>query len=354
MSDQTAEFAIAWPTLGYLQADWIAWHCPIPDGFHRGEPFVLSDWQLWCTANHGRVRPETPWIPENPIKNQAFTYRRSLIVGPQKYGKSPWAAAMTALMAVGPDLFAGWAEEGEVYDCAEYGCQCGFLYEYEIGEPTGMPWPTPLIQLMATSEDQVGNTWKPLTNMVRNGPLAESIRVGQKFMRIGDDGVIEKVTSSDSSRLGNPTTGFIQDETGLYTKSNKLVDVADTIGRGTTAMGGRGIELTNPWDPSEESTARATFESRAPDIFRFFRQPPAKWKYNNAKDRRKIHKHVYFGATHVDLNSIEAQAFELLERDPAQAERFYGNRIVRGFGSWLPDGLWEDHYAKPALVAQPA
>lgn len=355
MSNPTSEFTIAWPTLGYLQADWLAWHCPIPDGFHRGQPFVLSDWQLWCVANHGRVRPGTPWIPDNPVKDQAFAYRRSLIVGPQKYGKSPLAAGMTTIMAVGPDLFAGWAEEpGEVYDCARYGCHCGFIYEYEVGEPMGMPWPTPLIQLMATSEDQVGNTWKPLTAMIRNGPLAELIRIGAKYMRIGDEGVIEKVTSSDSSRLGNPTTGFVQDETGLYTKSNKLVDVADTISRGTTGMGGRGIELTNPWDPSEESTAKATYESRATDIFRFFRQPPAKWKYANARDRAKIHKYVYFGAKHVDLNGIEALAFELLERDPAQAERFFGNRVVRGMGTWLPDGRWEDAYAKPALVAQSA
>lgn len=350
----SSDFVIDFPTLGYLQADWIAWHCPIPAGFHKGKPFVLFDWQLWCTANYGRVRPKTPWIPENPIKDQAFHNRRSLIVGPQKYGKSPWAAAMTCVMALGPDLFAGWATGGEVFDCAHYGCRCGFLYEYEPGEPMGMPWPTPLIQLMATSEAQVDNTWGPLDSMIRNGPLVERVRVGAKFMRIGDDGKIERVTSSDSSRLGNPTTGFIQDESGLYTKSNKLVNVADTIARGTTGMGGRGIELTNPWDPSEMSTAQATFESRVTDIFRFFREPPAKWKYDKAKDRRKIHEYVYWGAEHVDLNGIEAFALELLERDPAQAERFYGNRIVRGFGSWLPDGVWEDAHAKTALVAKSA
>ena len=30
-----------------------------------------------------------------------------------------------------------------------------------------------------------------------------------------------------------------------------------------------------------------------------------------------------------------------MERDPAQAERFYGNRIVVGSGAWIPEGLWE-------------
>jgi hypothetical protein len=32
----------------------------------------------------------------------------------------------------------------------------------------------------------------------------------------------------------------------------------------------------------------------------------------------------------VDLDAIEAEAAELLETDPAQAERFFGNRIVAG------------------------
>lgn len=350
MAAPPSEFVVDFPTLGYLQASWIAWHCPIPDGFHKGEPFVESDWQLWCTANHGRVRPETPWRPENPIKNQAFEARRSLIVGPQKLGKSPYAAAKSLVMAVGPDLFCGWAAGGEKYDCRDHGCGCGFVYEYLPGEPMGMPWPTPLVQLMATSEEQVDNTWRPLKAMITNGPLAELIRVGNQFMRIGDDGRIDRVTASALSRLGNPTTGFIQDETGTYTKANGLVEVARTMRRGTTAMGGRGFEFTNAWDPSENSTAQQTFESSAPDLFKFFRQPPANLSYKNKRERRKIHEYVYAGATHIDLDGIEAEAFEMLELDPASAERFYGNRLVRGQGAWLPDGLWEGAYAKPAAV----
>ncbi|GAA4762531.1 terminase [Microbacterium gilvum] len=351
---ETHDFLIDFPTLGYLQADWVAWHCPIPDGFHKGQPFVLTDWQLWCTANHGRVRPGTPWIEANPIKNQAFTNRRSLVVGPQKYGKSPWAASEALLMGLGPDLFAGWAEGGEVFDCRDYGCGCGFLYEYEPGEPMGMPWPTPLVQLMASSDDQVDNTWQPMLSMIRNGVLSERVRAGESFVRIGDEGRIDKVTSSAQSRLGNPTTGFIQDETGTYTKSNGLIAVARTMRRGTSVMGGRGIELTNAWDPGVESTARQTFESRAPDIFRFFRQPPANLSYKNKRERRQIHAYVYAGATHVDLASVEAEAAELMETDPAEAARFYGNKLVRGQGTWLPEGMWEAAYARPRVVAQSA
>lgn len=353
MSSPASEFPpINFPTLGYLQVAWEAAHCPIPDGFHKGEPFIEAEWQQWCTLHHGRVRAKTPWIPDNPVKNQAFTFRRSLVVGPQKIGKSPYAAAKSLVMAVGPDLFAGWAEGGEKWDCREHGCGCGFVWEYEPGEPMGMPWPTPLVQLMATSEEQVDNTWRPLKAMVKDGPLAESIRVGESLMRIGDDGSISRVTASALSRLGNPTTGFVQDESGTYTKANGLVGIARTMRRGTTAMGGRGFEFTNAWDPSESSTAQQTFESQAPDLFKFFRQPPPNLSYKNKRERAKIHAFVYAGAAHVDLGSIEAEAFELLEQDPANAERFFGNRLVRGQGSWMPAGLWEGAYAAPkALVA---
>jgi hypothetical protein len=47
---------------------------------------------------------------------------------------------------------------------------------------------------------------------------------------------------------------------------------------------------------------------------------------------------VYAGSPWVDLDSIEAEAAELLQTDPAQAERFFGNRIVTGSGAWLPEG----------------
>lgn len=45
------------------------------------------------------------------------------------------------------------------------------------------------------------------------------------------------------------------------------------------------------------------------------------------------------------FGSVEAEAEALMEKDPAQAERFFGNRMVQGGGAWLEDGLWESCYA---------
>ena len=183
---------VDFPTLADVQDPWVRAHCCVPDGFDQGEPFVMADWQFWCTANHYRVRSSARWQPRKPMRAQAFTYRRSLIVGPQKSGKGPWSATVVATEAVGPALFAGWAEPGDGYACSDWGCGCGFEYEYEPGDPMGMPNPTPLIQLTATSEDQVDNVYRPLRSMIKMGPLADLMLIREGF--------IEQKTDSDDRR----------------------------------------------------------------------------------------------------------------------------------------------------------
>jgi len=145
----TDEWVVAWPTLGFLIADWVEAHCSVPDGFRKGDPFEMYRWQLWCTVNHYRVRPKAT-VGQ---LSTAFEYRRTQAVAPQKTGKGPWSATLIATEAVGPAVFDGWAEGGEAYDCADHGCRCGWGYEYQPNEPMGRPWPTPLIQLVAKAED---------------------------------------------------------------------------------------------------------------------------------------------------------------------------------------------------------
>lgn len=55
---------------------------------------VLSDWQYWLAANRWRIREDAPYVPpeevtvDNPmVLNQAFEYRMTLTVGPQKWGQ---------------------------------------------------------------------------------------------------------------------------------------------------------------------------------------------------------------------------------------------------------------------------
>lgn len=333
-------YVVSWPTL-WIVPDWVEAHCIQPDGFNRGRAFRYYDWQLWCTVNHYRVKPTAEWRPESPMLASAFHNRRSIIIGPQKTGKGPWSATGCAVEGAGPALFAGWAGKDDGYACSDNGCGCGWEYAYEPGEPMGMRWPTPLIQITATSEAQTDNIYRPLQDMIRLGPLGDMMRVGEGFIRIGTEGRIDVVTSNALSRLGNPVTYLAQDETGIYFDSNGMRKVAETQRRGVAGMGGRSQETTNPYDPSQDSVAQRTFESEAEDVFKFYEPPPANLSYRNKRERRKIHQINYAGSPHVDVDAIDAEAAELAEKDPEQAERFFGNRMVYGQGTWLEGDRWD-------------
>ncbi|GAA5198561.1 hypothetical protein [Microbacterium jejuense] len=358
-----SEFTIDFPTLGDLGDRWITAHCRVPQGFARGKPFQMADWQFWCHANRYRVRPEAVFVrpedvgPDNPpTLNQAFHYRRTLIVAPQKTGKGPLSASQVAFEACGPSVFGGWADGGEIYRCSDWGCSCGFDHEFLAGEPMGIRHPSPLIQITANSADQAENIYGPLRAMIALGPLKETLAVREGFVRIlGLSGLddldrIDVVTSSARSRLGNPISDAEQDEAGLYTQSNKMVEVADTQARGAAGMGGRTHLTTNAWDPGENSYAQQIFELDEDDTFVFYRDPDQAVElrrkdgkpldYKDKDDRRHIHEYVYRGSWWVNLDSIEADAASLMKRDPAQAERFFGNRRVTGGGAWMDMSKW--------------
>jgi hypothetical protein len=340
--------------------EWIEAHCVIPDRGHRGMPFTLAAEQYRFVGNHYMVKASArfdpaaeldPELPANPLAG-AFVYRRSQLVRAQKWGKSPLISAFVCAEGVGPVLFAGWASDGDVYDCAEHGCGCGFVHEYADGEPMGRQWSTPLIQITATSEDQTSNTYDALRPMIELGPLSDIIpRTGEEFIRLPGDGRIDVVTAKGNSRLGQRVTFVVQDETGLWVKSNGGHNLAKKQRQGLAGMGGRAIETTNAWDPAADSVAQRTYESQAKDVNRDFRHPPANLSFKNKKERRKIFAFNYEGAPWVSIDVVEGEAAEMMEKDPADAERFFGNRLVAGAGKWITPEEW-DAKRSPIVVRQ--
>lgn len=326
-------------TLGFLRVDWIEAHCRVPGGVYEGEPLVFNGWQLFCSVNHHRVKPDAVVDPRRLLA--PFFYRRSVIVGPQKCGKSPWGAGELLCDGVGPSVFAGWAVGGERYRCSDHSCGCGWEYEYLPGEAMGIPRRKSLLGILAFAEDQTQNVYEPIQAMIHSGPLAEFVKVREGFVRLPNRGMILPMTAAAKSKLGKPLTGCLGDESGLYTSANRVLDTWQTIRRGVAGMQGRTIELTNPWDPMENSAAQRAFESRRPDIFRYYRKPPTDLDYRKKRERQQIHVHVYADSPWVDTKSaIDPEADELVETDPTQAERFFGNRLVQGLGAFMTDELW--------------
>lgn len=296
-------------SLGYEVADWIEAHCVIPDGEKMGEPYLLTQEMLVFLRDFYEVDDAG-----------RFRYRRGQLVRPQKWGKGPFSAAMICAEAYGPVQFSHWGVDGQ---------------------PVGKPWASPHIQITAVSEDQTANVWRALQPMIELGDLAGEIPdTGLTRINLPGGGLIEPVTASARSRLGQRITFAVQDETHSWLKSNGGHTLADNQRRNLAGMGGRSVETTNAWDPAEGSVAQQTHESSAPDILKDMTQPKAQWSIRNKVERRRIFREVYGDSWWVDLDRIDAEVVELIPRDAAQAERFFGNRIVAAEDAFVAPAAW--------------
>ena len=324
------EFEGEFPSLGWSVGEWIEAHCVIPDGEQAGQPYLLTD-EMWTfLVKHYRLRldaREAEW-------QTAWQYTRSMLVRPQKWGKSPFAGAAICAEAVGDVVFAGWDADGE---------------------PVGRPWPTAIIQVTASTEDQTDNIYKALRPMIDNGPLNDLIPdTGETRINLPGSGWIEPVTSKALSRLGARVTFVPQDEPGTWPGGSQLERMADTQYRGLAGTGGRAMLITNGWDLAENSVAQQLAEAHEPNVLVDHVRAPEGLSYTNKADRQRIHRIVYGDSTlkldrrgdrlsgWVNLDRIEIEAAALVKRDPSQAARFFGNIPSAGTGVWLQPGQYKD------------
>lgn len=324
------EYPGEFPTLGYLVAEWIEESCAVPDRHLAGDPLVLSDEQLSILLWEYRLWPDAVVDPNRP--SAPFVYNGVVIVRPQKWGKGPLSSADICAQAQGPVLFAGWDANGE---------------------PVGMPWPKPHIQVAAVSTDQTDNIWRALVPMIELGNIAADIPdTGLTRINLPNGGLIEPVTSSARSRLGQRITAAYQDETHSWTKRNDGHKLADTQRRNLAGTGGRWFATTNAFDPSENSVAQQDIEQPTDDV-RIDYPTPLTGSWNNKRDRRRILKHAYQGAPWVDLDRIEHDCQRLANKgDPGQAERFFGNRIVAAASAAFDATLWKTLASTEPTIAK--
>lgn len=311
--------------------EWMEAYCVIPDGLQQGQPYILTD-EMWrFLINFYRLHPKAE--QDDNRQSAAFFYRGAGLFRPQKWGKGPFAGAIVLGETFGPSRFDGWDA---------------------FGEPVGRPQPTPWAQLVATSEEQTDNTWLSLYEMASRGPIADfpGIDIGIEDINLPSGGKIEPRTASGRARLGARLSFGLFDETGMMVQSNGGVLLANTMKRNLSGMGGRWLETTNMYDPSEQSVAQRTFEGKARDVLIDYRPPGKTPDLDNRAECLTELRIVYGDSRWVDVERIYADATDTAVcATPGEAYRFFFNLPHVGQSDLINAATWDalkrDHDLKP-------
>jgi hypothetical protein len=284
------------PSLGLVVGQWIQDYCVVPDRELRGRPFVLTEEQVRFLLWHYALTESGKW--RYP--------RGSQLMRPQKWGKGPFVAAICCAEAAGPVLFDGWDAQGE---------------------PVGRPWATPHIQVTAGSEDQTANTWRALQPMIELGPLGESFITDTGLTRINlpGGGLIEPVTASARSRLGQRITFAVQDETHSWNRSNHGLQLADNQRRNLAGVGGRFVETTNAFDPVEQSVAQRTQSEPGVYIDDVDGGPGS---VRNKAERRRVMRRAYGDSLDLQGRLGRPRPHRRRGRGPARARPGAGRAVL--------------------------
>lgn len=190
---------------------------------------------------------------------------------------SPYLSAIAIAEGIAPVLFDGWDADGR---------------------PVGKPWSrvrTPIVQLLAVSEDQTKNAWTPLLEMIRQGPVWDAYPGIDPMDTLVNlpSGRIEFRTSSPTSAEGNKPVFCILDQSESWLPSNGGVKLASVARRNLGKTGGASIEAPNAFEPGADSVAEQTFA--------YWREIQA----GNAKDDGLLVDHREWPET-VDLDDAES------------------------------------------------
>jgi hypothetical protein len=222
------------PTLGWTALDWIEDMLATPDtGLGDYEPLIFTREQAEFTLRLYRLDPRTG----------RRVIHRAVLSRPRGWGKSPMLAALAAWEALGEPVFDGWDADGQ---------------------PVGKPWVavrTPLVQIGSVSEDATKQSWEPLLEMLRDGPVIDEYPGLEPLDTVVNlpKGWIYPTTASHRTIRGKRAVFAVMDQTESWLPSNRGVIRAQTMRANATKLGGCTVESPNAFIPGENSVAEESF-----------------------------------------------------------------------------------------------
>jgi hypothetical protein len=315
------------PTLGWEVLDWFTDNLAAPDRAEY-EPFAATQEQAEFVLR----------FYELDAKSGKRKIRRAVLSRPRGWGKSPFLAAIACAEALGPVVFDGW-------DSA--------------GQPVGRPWATirtPLVQVAAVSEMQTKNSWSPLLEMLRSGPVLDNypgLEPLDTFVNL-PRGRIETITSSAHTVKGNRAVFAVMDQTEEWTRSNGGHRLSEVMLDNATKLGGSTIETPNAFTPGMDSVAERTANAyqlmqsgrtRMADGLQYdHREAPATTDLANRESLLAGLSHAYGDSAEcnggwVDLDRVIARIWDP-DMPPQLARADFLNQVTHASDSWLSKPEW--------------
>ncbi len=335
-------------SLGWLATSWMEFFVRHGPGDVQGQPVVHGEEYTGFIVNSYAVGT-------NPMNNHLL-HDTIFLSRAKGCDKSGLAGRFCLFEAFGPCRFGGWAEGGEIYT-DPWGF--GFEYEYQPGEPIGRHITAPFIRILATEENQTGNTYRTVKfNLTDDDcPLSElpGIDVGKWSTFLPDGGEIRTSTASASSKDGGLETFAVADETHLY-DTQELRDMRDTVvqnlwkrqqGAGTLLL-----ETTTMFAPGDNSAAEQTFEeAEAIESGKKKHEGASRLYYDHRwgdcpdlsdeQSLRKAIRDAYGDAiAWMHEDSLVAKVYDT-RTSPARVRRFMLNAQVPSVDSWIAPHEWD-------------
>lgn len=332
------------PTLGGYVIDWAFENLIIPDGPSAGDPLEFTLEQQLFILKLYELDPHmaASAIQSGALKNGRLI-RRAVLSRMKGWGKSPIVAALCIIEALADVVPDGWDADGR---------------------PVGRPWASlgfkPKTQVVAVSEDQTVNTWDPLLEMCRSGPVAKNYQIEplETFVNV-PRGRIEFTTSEARSREGFRPVFAALDQTESWIPSIGGPRLAATIRRNLTKTSGLSVETPNAFVPGEDSVAEKSWEAwklqqagklKTTGILFDHREMPADTDVTD-------HDSLYAGIEYARGDSVWLDIERVIrdwwdpDTDPQDARRYYGNQVTHAIDAWITQPEWAARVDVNRIVA---
>jgi hypothetical protein len=354
---------VDFPTLGHQCATWIETFLRHGPGDISGEAIELDDEFYAFICHCYRVFPQDviPTGDEPVVEDEdededdrlmtaaraagRRTYRRAILSRPKGRAKSELAGMLVCVEALGPARFDHWAVAGET---------SWWGYEYDEGEPVGVPVQDPFIRCLATEASQSANTYENVRVMLSGQEVDDAypgIDVGlTRIFLPNDGGEIRPSTASGASKDGGKETFAVSDETHLY-ELKELRDMHKVVRRNLRKRKEAEpwmLETTTAYRPGMDSIAEraATLSQELASLEAHIdrgllydhREAPAVENVRNPKETIPALRKVYGpAAAWMDLASIAQEMADPTEEEEDQ-RRYWLNQVTRGANAWLSSG----------------